>query len=289
MAKDNIKWQGTITNIQGNVLEKLARYKFLTMSQFLRLDIGTTQYNYLTMQIKSLRDRRRALVGCHNFHTPQPKKGRVESMYFLTKFGREALISELGIEEKTIKMPIGKTMAYKDYWHRRFTIDYEIQLDKWGNSNGVIIPFFDTYFDKVGNNRIAKNLRAKTRITLSENEYFIPDGLYYLHKEDAKRLHLMEMYNGKDTGRVVRQLHKHAQALSSKCTHKQFNLEANRSYTITLVFEHESIMQATIERIQQEGAFHKIAKYFLCKSIEDVREGDFDNWIDLNGEVVPFR
>ena len=99
----------------------------------------------------------------------------------------------------------------------------------------------------------------------------------------------MEMYNGKDTGRVVRQLHKHAQALSFKCTHRQFNIDTDRSYTIVLIFQYESIMRATIERIQEEGAFQNIARYFLCKTIEDVNKNQLDKWVDLNGEEVGFR
>jgi len=290
MAKNKkVKWEGRITNIQGKILEGLARYKFLTMSQMLKMDIGTTQYQYLAMQTKSLRDRGRSLIGCHNFHIPQPRKGRVESMYYLTRKGREALVFELDIEQEKIKMPIGNSVAYKDYLHRKYTIDYQIALDQWAEENGATIPFFDTYFDKVGNNRVSKNLRAKTRITLPDDEYFIPDGVYYLEKEETKRLHLMEMYNGKDTGRVVKQLHKHAQALSFKCTHRQFNIDTERSYTIALVFQYESIMRATIQKIQEDGTFIHIAKYFLCKTIDEVNENKLDKWIDLQGETVSFR
>lgn len=284
-----VPWAGRITSIQGNILEHLARYKFLTSSQLLRLDVGTTQYQYLSKQLKSLRDRGRPLIGCHNFSTPQPRKGRVESMYFLKPHGRQALVFELDIEAEKIKMPIGKSVAYKDYLHRKYTIDYEIELDKWAKANGAVVPVFDTYFDKVGNNRVSKNLRAKTRIVLSDDEYFIPDGAYFLKKDESRRLHLMEMYNGKDTGRVVKQLHKHAQALSFKCTHREYNLDPDFSYTIDLVFQYPSIMKATIDRLAEEGTFTNIGQYFLCKSIEEVNEGKLDQWINLHGEVVPFR
>ena len=289
MTTKKVPWAGRITSIQGNILEALARYKFLTNTQLLRLDVGTTQYPYLAKQIRSLRDRGRPLVGTHNFHTPQPRKGRVESMHYLTLKGREALVFELDKDVESIKMPVGKSVAYKDYLHRRYTIDYQIELDKWAEQNGATVPIFDTYFDKVGNNRVSKNLRAKTRITLSQDEYFIPDGAYFLKREGGKRLHLMEMYNGKDTGRIIRQLHKHAQALAFKCTHKQFNLDPDFSYTVDLVFQYESIMRATIERIQEDGAFTNIGQYFLCKTIEEVNDGQLDTWVDLFGEVVPFR
>lgn len=288
-SKKKIEWSGAITIIQGNVLEALARYKFLTMSQMLKLNIGTTQYNYLSRQIKSLNDRKKALIKRQSYQAPQVSKGRIEGMYFLTKRGHETLVYDLHIDKEKIKMPIGKTMAYRDYFHRKYTIDYQIALDKWAKANNANIPFFDTYFDKIGNNRVSKNLRSKTRITFSDSEYFIPDGVYFVEKEGKKRLHLMEMYNGKDTGRVVKQLHKHGKALSFKYSHKQFNIDENISYTIALVFEFESIMKATIDRIQEDGSFVSIAQYFLCKTLQEVNEGKLDMWVNLNGEQVKFR
>jgi hypothetical protein len=48
-------------------------------------------------------------------------------------------------------------------------------------------------------------------------------------------------------------------------------------------------MQATIERLQEQGTFTNIGQYFLCKTIQDVNDGQLDNWINLHGEVVPFR
>ena len=77
------------------------------------------------------------------------------------------------------------------------------------------MPFFDTYFDKIGNNRVARNLRAKTRIALSETDYFIPDGAFKIVDIGGnQRFFLFEMYNGKDSARIVRQMHKHAQSIT---------------------------------------------------------------------------
>jgi hypothetical protein len=289
IQKKQVQWAGRITNIQGNILKALARYKFLTNRQLLKLQVGTTQYQYLTKQVASLRERGRPLIGTHDFAVPQPRKGRVESMHYLTPKGREALVFELEIEQETVKMPIGTSAAYQGYQHRKHTIDYQIALDQWAEANEAVVPTFDTYFDKVGNNRVAKNLRSKTRILLSQDKYFIPDGVYFLKKENSRRLHLVEVHNGKNTKKLVGQLHNHAQALTFRCTHKQFNLDPDFSYTIDLIFEHESIMKATIERVQGDGAFANISQYFLCKTIDDVRAGQLDEWVDLNGQVVPFK
>ena len=41
--KSEVKWEGVITNIQSNVLGKLARYKYLTLSQILKLEEDYTK------------------------------------------------------------------------------------------------------------------------------------------------------------------------------------------------------------------------------------------------------
>ena len=283
MAK-NILWGNVITNIQENILLGLARYKFLTTSQMLALNVGTKHYPYLWKQLVSLRDRKKPLVICNNFPNPNPKKGRVESMYFLSKEGKKQILNQGILEtEEYIKIPRGKTIAYKDYYHRKFTIDFQIKLDDWANANNRTVPFFDTYFDKTGNNRTDKNLRAKTRIDFNDRMFFIPDGAFKIDKQ----FYLFEMYNGKDTKRVLEQLDKHAQALTYRHTHKTYNLDLNRSYKTILLFEFTSAKHAILKRIQDEKAFEFIRPYFLVKSNEELHQDKFNTWLNLEGEEKP--
>lgn len=286
-----VKWSNVITNIQGNVLEGLARYKFLTLSQMLDLEVGTTRYKYLWEQVKSLRDRRKPLVRCHRYENPEPRKGRVEDMYFLTPIGKTALVNELLFSEQSIKIPAGNTPAYKDYFHRRNTIGFQISLDRWAKSKDVGVPFFDTYFDMTGNNRVNKDLRAKTKVDLDGEDYFIPDGVFRLEEDKRQRLFLFEMYNGKDSGRVIEQLHKHAMAMTERYTHHSLGYDPKKSYTIVLVFEFEGIKKAVIGKAKKEfsesgkQSFGKVQQYFICKSIEELEKGRFGkNWTTLFGQ-----
>lgn len=284
------RWAGVITNIQSNVLENLGHYGYLTMSQMLALEVGTKYYQYLWKQVKSIRDRNKPLVRCNNFKAPQPRKGKVESIYFLTKYGKRTLVNDLQISENVIKMPIGSNIAYKDYFHRRYTIDFQITLDHWANANGFSIPFFDTYFDKTGDNRIKGNLRAKTRIDFGGRDYFIPDGAFKVVIEDEQHFYLFEMYNGKDTGRTLKQIHKHATALVKRFTHTAYSLNPKKAYRIVLLFESDSLKRAIIRRVQEQSTvFHQVQKYFLLKSREELTAGDFyNNWATLLGESRDF-
>ena len=289
-VKKKIKWANVITSIQGNVLEGLARYKYLTLSQMLELEVGTIRRKYLWEQVTSLRDRRKALVACHRFENPEPKKGRVEDMYFLTQNGKNALVNELQYPELTIKIPTSQTPAYKDYFHRKYTISFQITMDKWAEGHEVDVPYFYTYFDMIGNNRVNKNLRARTRVDFEGEDYFIPDGAFRLVGKDNQRSFLFEMYNGKDSGRVIEQLHKHALALTNRFTHHSLGFDPTKSYTIILMFEFEGIKKAVMKKAKKElsesgkKSFANVEKYFICKSLEELDKEGFDkNWTTLFG------
>ncbi|MEL6943462.1 MAG: hypothetical protein AAFO82_12400 [Bacteroidota bacterium] len=291
-TKENVHWEGVITNIHARILTKLARYRYLTLSQLLQIGVGTTQYKYLWKQAASLRDRKHPLVKCQRFSVSQTSKNqppkRVEDWYYLNEAGKRALLDELNYDGQ-IKMPISRaSLPYKDYQHRIRTINFQIKLDQWAEQNEVQVLFFDTYFDKEGNNRVDKNLRAKTRIALAQDDFFIPDGAFKIIKEDQERFFLMETYNGKDTSRTIHQLHKHALALTKRYTHQAYNLPSNKSYNIVLIFEYESHLKAVIERIQtKEPSFQIIQKYFRAKSLEQLENTNFfEHWSTLGGEEV---
>lgn len=285
--KKPVPWANRITNIQGKVLENLGKYKFLTLSQLLELNVGTTQYRYLWKQVASLRDRNKPLVACKSFNT-EDRLGRVEDMYYLTKEGKESLILDLHVPAEEIRMPLGRTIAYKDYYHRKYTIDFQILLSKWVMENGFTVPFFHTYFDKSGNNRTAKDLRAKTKVEFGDGGYIIPDAAFQVDAPDKERFFFFEMHNGRDTKRLLAQLHNHARGLVEMHTHKTYDLNPEKAYHTLFVFEHESIKNAFIHRLLKEGhAFQQIQQFFLCKSLEDLKEASFESgWVTIYGEPI---
>jgi len=49
-------------------------------------------------------------------------------MHYLSEKGRKHIFREHGWPSNKIHAPIGNSKFYKDYWHRRFTIDVHIAL-----------------------------------------------------------------------------------------------------------------------------------------------------------------
>jgi len=164
-----------ITEVQENIMRSLGIFKFLTPSMIKTLGISKDT-SYINKQLKNLRDdRRKPLTGVRRFGA-DPEYGKLEYVHYLTKHGKKVLAEELGIKEENIKAPIGtSTMFKRDYLHRIPTINILIVMYQWATSVDLEVKFIDTYFDKLGNNRIDKNSRAKTRIDLPGGKYFTPD------------------------------------------------------------------------------------------------------------------
>ena len=141
-----------LNETQVNVLLALARFRFLSTSQLHRL--VKKEIAWLRKQVSALVNREKPFVEriTFGFH---PKEGKLENVYFLTKYGKAALLDLLKIDESQVKMPVGNSsLFYKDYKHRKNTIDFHIALYEWTQGSEYTLDFFDTYFDKVGNNRI---------------------------------------------------------------------------------------------------------------------------------------
>ena len=269
-------------------LELLARFKFLTSSQFVQLNL----YKYrgdVTNALKPLFTSNKPLVGKKNFK-PDPAYGKVESVYYLTKYGRDFLIKKLNYNSDDIKYVIKEIdLFHNDYEHRRSTVDFYIQLRQWiENKNGNII-FCHYYFDKNGSNRAkqkSKHLYAINRLELQSGHSFIPDIITMFTVDDREYLFLFERHNGNSTNRLVKQLQLHLQSITEDLYEKQFGLQ--KSPRIVVVCENESVKYETIKRLKQNKQFNNCYNIFIFKSNSEFLH-DFDlNWSLIDGQKVSF-
>jgi len=267
-----------ITNIQLNILEALATYKYLTFSQMLKLDIGTTQYQYLWKQMVNIRDCPTPLVNYHSYSVPHPRIWKSESMYYLTTNWKDFLVRELGINAKDIKHQIWNTVLHRDYYHRKKQIDFHIFLEKFLKSTSFTLDYFSAYFDKTGNSRRDNNLTSINRIELSKNSFYIPDGIFQVSDFAwESKLFLFEMCNWNDTKRIMKQVHNHAKALVSKSVHVKFDLQANKPYKILFLFDKTSIMEEVIKRFTSDQSLIELRKYFRFHDYNKIEYNDFFN------------
>ena len=271
------------------ILEALAKCKFLTAGQMIDLGIKNDRGN-LNRELKALRAWPKPPIANRNFGS-HPSEGKLESVHYLTEIGECLLIDGLTLEAKDIRRPIGRSsMFFKDYNHRRNTIDIHVALLKEEQAGNGRIVFFDTYFDQEGNNRRDANARSKTKIDLADSSHLIADAVALWESETGgTKLFAIEMYNGKDTGRVERQLHQHLVALSEGQLVEQVSREYGhgKSYRILCVFEFLPQLQVAWQRIAANPDYEDAEAYFVAKTYEKLKNQPFhEGWVDLDGNEI---
>ena len=270
------------------ILEALGKCKFLTTGQMLELGLKSDRAN-LNRELKIMRGWPKPPVANKNFGS-HPSEGKLESVHFLTEHGERLLVEGLGLEQSEVRRPIGRSsLFYKDYNHRRNTIDIHVSLLKEQYAENGKIIFFDTYFDQEGNNRRDANARSKTKIDLEDGSHLIADAVTLWQGEAETMLFVIEMYNGKDTGRVERQLYQHLVALAEGQLVANVSREYKHSkgYRVLCVFEFLPQLQVAWQRLADNPDYEDAVEYFLAKPLDSLKKHPFQKgWLNFYGEKV---
>ena len=275
-----------LTENQITAIEWLAVFKYLTSSQFVKMGLYKKR-GYLTNSLKVLVAMKRPLIAKHDFN---PINGKLESFYYLTKYGAKFLIEELEYSENKIKVPKGLTPIYlKDYHHRKLTIDFHIKLRIWLKSNNGDISFFNYYFDKSGNNRSddkSNRVIALNKVILNKTNSFIPDVNTMFSVNDKEYLYLFEQHNGRDTKRLFEQLYVHINAIANGSVSKKYNIK--KAHRVVVICEHESVKNSVIQRLQKESGIEQYYSFFIFKTNAEFEEDFYHNWTLISGEYSNF-
>lgn len=277
-----------ITESQITALELLAAFKYLTSSQFVKMGLFKKRA-YVTNALKVLINTNKPLLAKHDFN---PIDGKLESFYYLTKHGKNFLIDELEYTEAQIKAPGSLSpVRLKDYFHRKYTINFHIGFRQWLENNHGEISFLNYYFDKTGNNRNSDNssstyVTALNKIQLDNAHAFIPDINTMFSLDGEKYLYLFEQHDGKDTKRLFEQLYVHIIAISQRAVSKKYNFQ--KSHKVVVVCEHESVKNSVMQRLQKEKGIEDYNNFFIFKTNAELKEDFYNNWTQLNGESVTF-
>ena len=273
-----------LTENQIKAIELLATYKYLTSSQFVKMGVFKKRA-YLTNSLKILLDVKNPLISKHDFN---PINGKLESFYYLTKYGKRFLLNECECEETQIKMPISLSTVYlKDYFHRKYTIDFHIAFRQWVESQKGQVNFLKYYFDKAGNNRSGNDyVTALNKIQLDEKTSFIPDINAKFIINDKEYLFLFEQHNGDDAKRLFEQLYVHIHAISKNAVSSKYNYK--KPYKVVVVCEEKSVKDSVIKRLVKEQGIEHYNNFFIFKTNDELKEDFYNNWTLINGEKANF-
>lgn len=269
---------------QTAILSSIAKYKYLTVNHFKALKIGSSD-RLIRDNLKILRERK--LTEKMSFGTI-PIKGRFQDLHFLTERGAKMLIESLDLEPEEVKHPSRASTFFKnDYLHRVSTIDLMISFNQWTEKNGYIIDLFDTYFDKVGSQRATETgVQSKTRFDLPNGKNISPDAVIKYEANGKNYLFCLEVYNGKDTKRVIEQIRKLTYATFEGIPSKKYN--HNKTNRNLILFEFEDYKNYAIDRIKKDpylSQFEGLEKVLFFSSIEAQKLDFGANWTDLNCKI----
>jgi hypothetical protein len=270
---------------QTKILLSLAKYKYLTISQFLSLEVGKDK-EFIRKNLSLLREKRftdRMTFGLI------PAKGKFEDIHFLTERGAKEILTNTDLQPDQVRHPSRASTFFKnDYLHRVSTVDIMIAFNVWADGQGYQVDFFDTYFDKVGSQKASKQgIQSKTRFDLPNGQNISPDGIIKYSTANNSFLYCLEVYNGKDTKRVTEQIRKLAYAtFEGTPSEKYGHNKANRNL---IVFQYDTYKQTAIERIKQDpylSQFDGLERFFLFNSVDSAKKNFGQSWSDLDGNLI---
>ena len=270
---------------ESDTLVSLAKYKFLCSSQFTQLGLYKNKGD-VTNLLKPMAEQKKPLIGVIKFPT-DPTIGKLEYIYYLTKFGEKVLLEDLDYPQEKIKKVKSKPISTKDYFHRRATIDLHIGLNQWLQNSRGEIKFLNYYFDKMGSFRDKdKKIREINKFYLKDGKSFIPDITVKFKVNNENFIFLFEQHNGKDTKRLLDQLHVHLLAIQEDVVSTKFKI--NKHNRVVVVCEEKSVKDSIIQRLQEINNFNNFYEFFIFKTNDELKKDFFNNWTLINGEQVSF-
>lgn len=278
---------------QEAILYELAEFQYLTNSQLAKLLDKST--SAVSRNMTALVQSYNPLVGRSDYLN-NGSLGRNESIFYLTERGVKALEGR-GMDRDTIKYPKRKVLSFNsDYFHRVRTVDFFISLKKWSSLQAYELESFSYYFQQNSgsnrNNRGGKHL-SDNRIDIESDGvgYVVPDGIFMLRRGDQMPIFgLFEQHNGRDTGKLLRQIHAHCVAITHGAPSIAYDARHNGEYIANRVFisfEHEACMKATMYRLARDETFQPLRELFLFKLSANVKGAAFDQgWCFADGESL---
>jgi hypothetical protein len=280
-----------ISAIDEQILKHLAHYKFLTLSQLVRLQTG--EKSYVSSRLKLLRDD--GFVGVSEYGGVFKRgHGRAENINYLLSRGVKLLEDNFTELEGTIHYPKNIDATFRnDYFHRISTVNTQVAFELWANKKGYNPLFFHTYFHKVGSTKKAKEnnpLKSITRVTFPDSSFVEPDCITGYDTNNKRLLLVIEISNGKDTTRIVEQLKRLAGALSlgliTKLYQQSHGIQVSPRILSTV--ETTDMLRLVLKRIREDAFFSKswMEQAFFFQVADKIKEDFGAEWFTIKEQKI---
>ena len=167
------------------------------------------------------------------------------------------------LDEKRIRFPKSKVdIFHRNDKYRVATIDFHIALKLWIDKIDGDMKIASSYFDKQGSQRGGEPLIVN-KIVIDEDNYIIPDMILLLNDTKKDYLFAFEQENGKDTGKAIKKIYKYLEVIERGLL--SYKVGTDRASNVCFVFEHQSILEATVERLNKISTLQQFKQFFIFK------------------------
>ena len=261
------------------VMELLARYKFLTVPQMVRLGLAKHRSSIYSILRTLPRTSRTAYIDRIRFGV-DPRRGQLPAIYHLLPKGVEFLVQHLDFAEERIRCPKNKHPFFaRDYDHRVGTVDAHIAMELSVGRCGGHVEFVETYFDYEGGNRGgSKPLEQLTRIDLGGGVHIVPDAAFLFEVGGERKFFLFEFERGHDTKDALAQVRGLARALELGLPSQKYGL--GLPCRVLFAFERQGALDAILKRVAATPSLTNFAEYFLFAPFDTVRDDFGRGWVN---------
>ena len=262
-----------LTSQQTAIIEALARYKYLTNTQF-ALVIGAPYHSLrrATAKLATIPEKS-PLLKAKKFPV-HARAGRLEYVYRLGKYGQE-VAAGLGMIDESYA--VGASVYELDFFHRKAVITFRILLDQaLTESKQYRVTRYENYFEKTGaNNRKdgGPRLAAVTRVSFPDGTFFIPDSVFITVAIGKKwqALFALEYVRGNKKTRTLHQIKKHMTAMATGVVTKRYGIPTGQDYVALFLFEDEALRDRVLTALESQLKFNPFREHFLFASFTDAR------------------
>jgi len=265
-------------------LHALSVYRFLTTSQFVRLDIGASAASI----------RNNILPRLHRQRPPLAKKRKLgkflPEVHYLTERGAKFLAEAYKLPIEEFPYPKGQVQFGEMFARHRFAqVDFHIGFRQWANSRtDTDILFADMDFDVTGSRRQG-TFTKKTEIRLPDSTVpVVPDGMFGVEVEDEPRIYALEIHRTTQTKQVATQIKRYMEVLETGAAASKYGLET--SPLICSVHMKENVLKGVKAALMQTRGFRAFKGAFLFNTFEQVAEDISRGWTFADNKPAnPFR
>ena len=126
---------------------------------------------------------------------------------------------------------------------------------------------------------------SKTKVDVSEQVSVTPDAVFGFEDEaGTQRLFVLEVTNGRDTGRTTRQIKNNLVAIYKGKVSEKYNIK--KTPLLLVAFEHEAHRDGVKKAVMQEGfatTFQGLEKYLFFAMQQQASHDWARNWETIEG------